>query len=504
MSINSIWVFSGIVAPYLPFLVVLYVVQSYMRAWHRLRAFDGPWLGKFSYAFMAKTASSGKMNLIYTDISRTFGPIARIGPNDLLTSDPAIIRSMSAARSSYARSSWYDAMAVDPYVDNILSERNVLVHDVRRAKMASAYAGKENPRLEADIDEQVASFIDLIRRKYVWKDGEVAKMDFGKKAQFFTLDVITKVAYGMAFGYLDKDEDLHDYIKTTEEVVSWITLFASVPALNALMNRSWVRLKFGPSSTDLTGIGKLMGVAKEVTAERFGENAKVKEDMLGAFVRNGISQRQIESEILLQIIAGSDTTASHIRSTFLYILTHPRVLAKLRRELDDAEGDGRMSNPITNAEAKSLLYLQAVIKEGLRIHPPFTGLIMKEVPPAGDTIHGKYVPGGTRIAHSTWAVQRDPEVFGVDTEVFRPERWIEADDEQKMRMEQSVDLVFGYGRWGCLGKIVAFIELNKIFVELLRHFDLELMNPGQPWRSVNFNLFMQDQMWMRVTERERV
>lgn len=184
-------------------------------------------------------------------------------------------------------------------------------------------------------------------------------------------------------------------------------------------------------------------------------------------MRNGIPQRQIESEVLFQIIAGSDTTATGIRATFLHLLANPRVMAKLRSELDEAERDGLISTPITNAESKTLPYLQAVIKEGLRIHPPFTGLVMKKVPPGGENIKGQFVPGGTRIGHSTWAVQRN-EVFGEDVEVFRPERWIEADEGRKMKMEQCLDLVFGYGRWGCLGKVVAYIELNKVFCEVSR------------------------------------
>jgi len=62
--------------------------------------------------------------------------------------------------------------------------------------------------------------------------------------------------------------------------------------------------------------------------------------MLGAFVRNGLSQRRIESEVLFQIIAGSDTTATGLRATILYLITAPRVMEKLRAEIDAAEAAG--------------------------------------------------------------------------------------------------------------------------------------------------------------------
>lgn len=67
-----------------------------------------------------------------------------------------------------------------------------------------------------------------------------------------------------------------------------------------------------------------------------------------------------------------------------------------------------------------------MIYEGMRMQIPFSGLLMKEVPPEGDTINGMFVPGGTRIAHDTLAMQRSAAMFGNDATVFRPERWLEA------------------------------------------------------------------------------
>lgn len=94
---------------------------------------------------------------------------------------------------------------------------------------------------------------------------------------------------------------------------------------------------------------------------------------------------------------------------------------------------------------------------------------MKEVPKGGDTFKGVFLPGGTRVAHSTWAVTRNQEVFGEDAEMFRPERWLEqeqADPEKRAQMARAAELVFGYGRWQCSGKTIALIELNKIFVQV--------------------------------------
>ena len=111
-------------------------------------------------------------------------------------------------------------------------------------------------------------------------------------------------------------------------------------------------------------------------------------------------------------------------------------------------------------------YLQAVIKEGLRIFPPAVGLVSKDVPPGGDTFNGVFLPEGTKIGYCGLGLFRIKEIWGEDVHAFRPERWLDSSPEQIHNMETNMELIFGYGRWQCLGKNVAVIELNKVFVEV--------------------------------------
>jgi cytochrome P450 len=151
----------------------------------------------------------------------------------------------------------------------------------------------------------------------------------------------------------------------------------------------------------------------------------------------------------------------------LYIITSHRVYTTLQHEIDVASQQNRLSLPIVqDSEARLLPYLQAVIKEGMRIHPPATGLVAKKVPLNGDEINGVKLPSGTKIGVNMWALLRDPKVFGNDAENFRPERWLEASGEKLKEMERQQELVWGYGKYVCIGRNVALTELNKIFVEV--------------------------------------
>jgi hypothetical protein len=92
-------------------------------------------------------------------------------------------------------------------------------------------------------------------------------------------------------------------------------------------------------------------------------------------------------------VVGSDPPATAMRATLLYIITSPYVLSKLLSKISTA----KISNPITNAEARKLPYLQAVIKEEMRVFLLNTGFMSKIVPSGGDTINGIFVPSRTTI-----------------------------------------------------------------------------------------------------------
>lgn len=205
--------------------------------------------------------------------------------------------------------------------------------------------------------------------------------------------------------------------------------------------------------------------ANKVVAERFA-STKPQRDMLASFIRHGLNQEEVSGEALLQIVAGSDTSATTIRIVLLHLLLNPPIYARLQKEIDDGITAGRISAPIKDSEARQMPYLQAVIKEGLRMRPPATGAFFKQVPPGGDVIDGKFIPAGTQVGTSSYSIQHSKETFGEDAEVFRPERWIEADSDRFEMMKKTVDMVFHSGRYQCLGKLVALMEFNKIFVEV--------------------------------------
>lgn len=130
--------------------------------------------------------------------------------------------------------------------------------------------------------------------------------------------------------------------------------------------------------------------------------------------------------------------------------------------------DRPTSTIVSYAQVRTIPYLVAVIREALRMHPPVVGAMEKQVGIEGDILpDGRYIPSGTKIYTSMWAVMRDSEVFGPDVDLFRPERWLEEMAPEKKRlMDRSADLVFGAGRYVCLGREIAMMQCLKVISEV--------------------------------------
>lgn len=367
----------------LAFLVGVRFYLNYSKA----PQFPGPFLAKISTLWLLIHTSSGKLNQCNAAMLEKYGSPVRIAPDKILTNDPVILRHMSAPRSNFRRGTFYDAFSLQPPLKNVLSQKDEKLHNTLRAKLIRGYSGKDLPKLESDIDSNITNFVNLIRT-----ESAVGRpIDFSSLAQYFTLDVLTHIAFSSPIGYLTQNKDVYSYIRTVSDFLQVLELGANSSFIQKVLD-SPLMAPMRPTPTDKDGMGAMMGMARRAVSERYGPSRKVEQDMLGSFVRCGLTQQEAESEAMVQVLGGSDSTATAIRMIILYIATNPAVYVKLRNELDanDALFHGSL---ITSTNSRKLPYLQACIKESLRMWPPLQALNSKLSPPGGETVNGVYIPG---------------------------------------------------------------------------------------------------------------
>lgn len=122
---------------------------------------------------------------------------------------------------------------------------------------------------------------------------------------------------------------------------------------------------------------------------------------------------------------------------FYYLCKNPRCYNQVVREIDEMDHNGDLSDPITFAESNKLKYLQACMKEAMRLHPAVGQLLERVVPEGGSTIAGTWLPAGVIVGVNPWVISRDKTVYGDDFDQYRPERWLEADAASLKLMERN-------------------------------------------------------------------
>ncbi|EED11900.1 cytochrome P450, putative [Talaromyces stipitatus ATCC 10500] len=326
------------------------------------------------------------------------------------------------------------------------------------------------------LDECIDRLVQVIDAKIGEK---FAVIDFAELATFFTLDVITERGYGKTFGYLSSQTDLYHYIKVIENSVAFMTLASNWPRLRSLVSKS---LEWPIARTfiyKLCGLEELVRAVDQQVENEFSDlpsqntvRSPEKATMLQLFKEKGMTKEQAKVEALFLLTAGSHSTATAIRMIMLHVITSPHIMGRLRQEL--------------HKNSEGCEYLNACVKEGLRIFPPFPGLLMKErisktkasnsdkrdvdskVQDVNSNIRN--LPLGVEIGYNIVGVQRNPKIFE-NPEVFDPDRWLISDPGKHHEMDAALNLVFGQrGSWGCLGQKMAFQEISQVLLEVM--FDL--------------------------------
>ena len=115
---------------YLAGAAVLYYIAWSVVSWYRLRHFRGPLLASLSYLWLFKTDASGKAHTILMAVRDKYqSSLIRVGPNDLITDDPAIIHRMSSARSTYPRGEGWKSSVLDVKQPPMMGLLDTAMHD---------------------------------------------------------------------------------------------------------------------------------------------------------------------------------------------------------------------------------------------------------------------------------------------------------------------------------------------------------------------------------------
>ncbi|RAO74216.1 uncharacterized protein BHQ10_010228 [Talaromyces amestolkiae] len=399
-------------------LVLYYLIEPLLRP---LRDIPGPFLARYTRLWELYQNWRGQFEHVTVALHKQYGPIVRLAPNRYSISDPAAIRTIYGTGSKFSKSEYYDPFG-GPIINHkdVFSEKNNQKHALERRKTSNLYAMSSLVSYEP--------YVDKVNREFMVALADNAQhnreFDLFTWMQFYAFDVIGEITFGRSFGLIeagyDKDRLLH------AAHVASINYGSNVGLVPEIHRPYFWLQSILPIESHWRVIQRV--ILREIGARVKGVSESDREDFLQKCVeltKSGKMDQSTMNNVLgSNVGAGSDTTGISLTAIIYFLMKNPTCLQKLRVELDTATREGALSDPVTFHEAQKLPYLQAIIKESLRMHAAVGQILSRVVPEGGTQLAGRYFPQGTVVGVNAWVIHGDESIWGKDVHQFRPERWL--------------------------------------------------------------------------------
>lgn len=412
-----------------------------------LSSIPGPWIARITRLWYLHRVAQGSFHHENFALHRKYGPIVRVGPDLFSINVPD--KNVYGIGSKFRKSDWYEGWKhPSPERWGLFADQDIKRHAETRKKFQGLYSMSSLLSYEKYVDDCA----DLFNKRLADFERAGQPVNMVHWFQCYAFDVMGNLTYSERFGFLDHGEDIEGTLAALDTAGAYSTLIGIYAWLHPYIYRL-MELVPGNGASGRTYLmnfvqRKIEARERERTSgiqhqEPSAAGETLPRDFLDKLRDAHLDNPQKVTKYhlfmmgLSNIIAGSDTTAISLSSVLFYLVSNPSTIKALRQEIVDF----RKTNPsqgttLTLKAAQELPYLQAVIKEALRLHPA-TGLpLWRVVPEGGATIAGHFFPEGQTVGLNSWVAHRDRTIFGEDADEFRPERWLPTDSQSTVRIRE--------------------------------------------------------------------
>ncbi|PBK94016.1 cytochrome P450 [Armillaria gallica] len=446
-----------------------------------LSAIPGPWYAAISDIWLTVHVVRLEQCQTIQSLFEKYGPVVRVGPNKVVFNDLSTMRNVYSVHK-FDKSPYYKSLLTNEN-DHAMTTLDHASHSVRRKGYAPHYMPSNLSKFQAEMHDPTLELVNAL-------DGMSGKTSLECLSLFRNLmvDVVVSTSYGYRLGAVHKwsmnTEDplstaINDFPKRgilRSVVPTWAwNLICKVP------NTRWRQLCDSDKIMAEFVSERVYQMRAQMNAGKLEESEKV--PMLHrllnyryASTNKSMPDIDIISECMGHMIAGSDTTSTTL-SYFLWELSRrPDIVKKLQAELDEIMPNARTIPDM--AVLHGLPYLNAFIKEGLRVYSAAPSLLERVVPASTSSkfgheafdLMGFALPPGTVVATQAWTMHRNSAVFP-SPETFLPDRWLDASPDSLALMTQHL-MPFGTGTRMCGGQNLAHAMMRVVVAAIVRNFNI--------------------------------
>ncbi|KAJ4845114.1 hypothetical protein Tsubulata_030347 [Turnera subulata] len=353
--------------------------------------------------------------------------------------------------------------------------------EIRKLAMVGLLSNRRLELMKHVRDTEVSLFVKELYRK-AERNGGSSVVEMKESIGDLTMNIIVRMIAGKRYfgdSIEGNNEESRRCQKAFSDFLYLVGLFLVSDAVPFLGWLDSVMGTVGKMKRTAMEIDRLLGNwVNEHREKRLNGNIEEEEQdfvhvMLsmmdgGQISSVGDTDTTIKANCLTLLLGGSDTVVITVTWALSLLLNNPQVLKKAQDELDDCVGKHRR---VDESDIKNMVYLQAIVKETLRLYPAAPLGTPREAMEDSE-IAGFHVPAGTRLFVNMWKLHRDPRIWSNPLE-FQPDRFLMTEhinvDFRGMDFEY---IPFGSGRRMCPGVTFGLQVVHLTLARLLQGFEL--------------------------------
>ncbi|KAF2183916.1 cytochrome P450 ClCP1 [Zopfia rhizophila CBS 207.26] len=438
---------------------------------HSLKNIPGPLLWKTSRLPFLISMLRGNLPLRVKEHHDRYGAVVRVAPDELSFLDgwKDIYSSKYLDRPRQWR-------IIPPGVeaDDLISATTA-IHARFRKAILPGFSLKARDKQEP----LVTHYVDLLMEKLQNLGGEGTKekpsvVNMVEWISYAAFDMTSDLGWGRPLQCLETGRYQPWMTMITQyQAALFAVAFKYYPPLGRLV-------AFLTPSFALEALNTVMSIARENVQHRLALSTE-RPDFIGPIIAHNksspakaLSLAEMETNSTLFVLGGTEPTTVALTGTLQLLLTNPACMEKICAEVRSAFATEK---DITASSTEGLQYLNAVLREGLRMCPPFPDGLRRVISNNGTTIAGVFVPAGMTVSSACWSTFQSASMFH-EPQKFAPERWIEgvAVKEGEKLSPYASDrrdafYPFSLGPRNCPGQHLAWMEMRILLARLLWKFE---------------------------------
>ncbi|KAH6686636.1 cytochrome P450 [Plectosphaerella plurivora] len=474
------------------FAVYVSGVVIYRLYFHPLAKYPGPFWAKISGFPAHYHTQKRNRHIWFHSLQQKYGPTFRYTPDSILVNTPSGYQEIFNPKANIGKSVYYDTYVRNSVAFTTWNSTNKDIHARKRRVLTNCFSDKAIRNAEPYIHQNLDRWCGLLQDE-IDKNGEWSEsLNMADWSNHLIFDILGDLCFGKSFDMKEPDNEL----RFVPELMSTF-LCVMHPIAFSPFAPLWVWLK--PRGLDAllaTTAPPALANWGGFVAKCFQDRAALEEDLkknpkpeseirkdffhylFGAIDpetgKPGYTLSELFGETEMMLVAGSDTTSITTAAAIFYLVRNPAVQTRLAKEIrgkfnnpEDIKSGPRLQNDCT--------YLQAFIKEVLRVSSPAPAEMGRVVLKGGAVIEGDFLPEGIKASTSTYCMHHSPKLYDEPFE-FRPERWIvgeKGSTVESVACAESGYMPFSTGPRGCIGKNLAYLEMSLVVGKLVHGFELK-------------------------------